>query len=154
MARRCKAVSRVPLDAEASSRNANVIEAHPDQALSLITAEKSVFDRHDIARALHRAIDDAAAFQSGFARVMASDALVELQPERKDRDEEGFNVTVPARYLTRETVEIEKNMAMAADQLLQVHDATVAKGYVKAAIAERSYLSAEQKEAIEHVTGD
>ena len=153
MARRCKAVSRVPLDAEASSSNANVIEAHPDQAFSLITAEKSVFDRHDIARALHRAIDDAAAFQSGFARVMASDALVELQPERKDRDEEGFSVTVPARCLTREMVEIEKNMAIAADRLLQMHDVTVAKGYVKAAIAERSYLSAEHKEAVEHVTG-
>ena len=34
MARRCKAVSRVPLDTEASSRNANVIETHPDQVLS------------------------------------------------------------------------------------------------------------------------
>jgi Ti-type conjugative transfer relaxase TraA len=154
MARRGKEVSRVPLEAEAGKRNAQVIKAYPDQVLSLITNEKSVFDRHDVARALHRAIDDPTAFQSGFARVMSSDALVELQPERKERDEQGLSVTVPARYSTREMVEIERNMAAATDRLLERQDAKVARGHVKGAIAERPYLSAEQKEAIEHVTGD
>ncbi len=51
--------------------------------LRILTDEKAVFSRQDITRALHRALDDdAVAFQNAFAAVMASPALVTLQPER------------------------------------------------------------------------
>ena len=84
MERRGKDVSRVRLDEEAAQRNAALIREKPDQVLTLITAEKSVFDRHDVARVLHRYIDGAEAFQSAFAKVMASPALVALRAEQKD----------------------------------------------------------------------
>jgi len=60
-------VSRVRLDAAAARRNAELIREKPEQVLTLITGEKSVFDRHDIARALHRYVDDPEAFQAAFA---------------------------------------------------------------------------------------
>jgi hypothetical protein len=84
MERRGKEVSRVRLDEAAAQRNAALIREKPEQVLTLITAEKSVFDRHDVARALHRSIDGAEAFQSAFAKVMASPALVALRAEQKD----------------------------------------------------------------------
>ena len=126
------------------------IQAHPEQVLSLITNEKSVFDRYDIARALHRAIDEPAAFQSAMARVMTSDALVELQPEQHDRD----GLIEPARYSTREMVTIERDMAVSTDRMWGAHGAGVATRHVEAAMVVRPFLSPEQKDAIGHVTGD
>ena len=54
MQRRGMEVGRTRLDAEAARRNAELIREKPEEVLSLITNEKSVFDRRDIARALHR----------------------------------------------------------------------------------------------------
>src|SRR5690606_38499922 len=100
MDRRGVAVSRARLDAEAAQRNAALIREKPEQVLTLITGEKSVFDRHDIARALHRYIsDDIAEFRNAFAKVMTSPALVELQPERSDPTTGEVEL---ARYSTRE----------------------------------------------------
>src|SRR5208337_347668 len=72
MQRRGLEVSRARLDAEAAKKNAELIREKPEQVLTLITGEKSVFDRRDVARALHRYIDDPQAFQNAFAAVMAS----------------------------------------------------------------------------------
>jgi ATP-dependent exoDNAse (exonuclease V) alpha subunit len=108
-----------------------------------------VFDRYDIVRALHRAIDDPEAFQSALVRVMASDALVELQAEGRDAD----GVIEPARYSTWEMVDIERKMAVATDKLLGRRDGQVAERHVRAAVAARSFLSTEQREAVGHVTG-
>jgi Ti-type conjugative transfer relaxase TraA len=150
MERRGKDVSRVRLESEASLRNAEAIRAHPEQVLSLITNEKSVFDRHDVARALHRAIDEPQAFQAAMARVMASNALVELQPERREAD----GSMEPARYSTREMVAIERGMAESADRLLGGRGAGVARRHIAMAMEARPHLSAEQREAVAHITGD
>ncbi|MDI7862378.1 Ti-type conjugative transfer relaxase TraA [Rhizobiaceae bacterium n13] len=108
MERRGLGVSRARNEAEAAARNAALIREKPEQVLSLITAEKSVFDRHDVARVLHRYIGDVQEFQNAFATVMASPALVELRPE-KDGE--------LARYSTREMVEIEHTMALRASKM-------------------------------------
>ena len=181
MQRRGLDVTRVRLDAEAAERNAALIRDKPEQVLALITGEKSVFDRHDVAKALHRAIDDPAAFQSAFARVMASPALVELQAEGVD----GQGRVQLARYSTREMVVLEREMAASAMRLagtsrhavdgvhveaaLGTHDAAlrqgvaaqvereVARGAMDASQAEaviaQARLSDEQRQAVEHVTG-
>ena len=73
-----------------------------------------MFDRHDVARMLHRYIDEAEAFQAAFSKVMASQALVELQAEQ--RDEQGRFI-LPARYSTREMVSVERGMADSADRM-------------------------------------
>lgn len=113
LARAGQPISRARLDEEAFRRNAELVRTKPDQVLTLITHEKCVFDRRDIARALHRYIDDVQGFQNALAAVMASPALVELRPEGKT--EQGR--TVLARYSTREMVDLERGLATAADRL-------------------------------------
>ncbi|WP_234732013.1 Ti-type conjugative transfer relaxase TraA [Acidocella facilis] len=150
MERRGKAVSRVRIDEEAANRNAELIREKPEQVLTLVTNEKSVFDRHDVARTLHRYIGDADAFQAAFVKVMASPALVELQAEQ--RDERGRTIE-PARYSTREMVGIERDMAISADRMAEGRGFGVAGRRVEAAIGARPFLADEQRAAIEHVTG-
>lgn len=151
MERRGKAVGRWRLDAEAARRNADLIREKPEQVLSIITNEKSVFDRRDVARALHRYVDGAEEFQSAFAKVMASRALVELQPEQRDGRGE---VVEFARYSTREMVEIERGMATSADALSEARGHGVAERHVAGSLSVRPFLSEEQREAVRHVTGE
>ncbi|RWY72045.1 Ti-type conjugative transfer relaxase TraA [Rhizobium sp. WSM1325] len=156
------AVSRVRISPQSAERNAETIRRRPEEILKLITNEKSVFSRYDIARALHRTInDDAQTFQNAFAAVMASKALVELRPDSsslRGRDGE-------ARYSTVEMVAIEGAIATSAVAMKARQNHGVFKRNVDAAIAaqDRSIqagnpspgqgLSAEQRQAIEHVTG-
>jgi len=163
MERRGMDVARTRLDEDAARRNADLIREKPEQVLSLITGEKSVFDRHDVARALHRYInDDAQEFQSAFAKVMASPALAELQPERTDP--ETGEVTL-ARYSTREMVEIESGMMASAQRMSAARDHGVDRRHVDRAIGAQdaaiqrgsgdasARLSDEQRRAIGHITG-
>lgn len=159
MARRGLEVSRVRLDEDAAKRNAALIREKPEQVLTLITNEKSVFDRRDIARTLHRYVDGAEAFQSALAKVMVSPALVELQPEQ--RDETGREIE-PARYSTRELVGIEREMAASADRMASERGFAVAPGHVDAALGRQDGairraggdgLADEQLAAIEHIVG-
>ncbi|MBY5876637.1 Ti-type conjugative transfer relaxase TraA, partial [Rhizobium leguminosarum] len=147
---------------QSADRNAETIRRRPDEILKLITNEKSVFSRYDIARALHRTInDDPQTFQNAFASVMASKALVELKPDSsgvRGRDGE-------ARYSTVEMVAIEGVIASNVMAMKARQNHGVAKRNVDAAIAEQDRsiqaagaspgqgLSAEQRQAIEHVTG-
>lgn len=155
MQRRGKDASRLRLEAESAARNAELIREKPAQVLSVITGEKSVFDRYDIARTLHRYIDDdPVEYQNAFAAVMASAALVQLEPERTGE---------PARYSTREMVRIESGMIGAAERLQKTHSHEVAHRHVEDAIARQDAaldafssgrrLSFEQRQAIGHVTG-
>ncbi|WP_431673818.1 Ti-type conjugative transfer relaxase TraA [Rhizobium leguminosarum] len=156
------AVSRARISPQSADRNAETIRRRPEEILKLITNEKSVFSRYDIARALHRYInDDAQTFQNAFAAVMASKALVELRPDSsslRGRDGE-------ARYSTVEMVAIEGAMATSTVAMKTRQNHAVAKRNVDAAIADQDRsiqagnpspgqgLSAEQRQAIEHVTG-
>lgn len=163
MERRGLDVARTRLDEEAAQRNADLIREKPEQVLTLITGEKSVFDRRDIARTLHRYInDDVQEFQSAFAKVMASPALVELQAERADSATGEIEL---ARYSTREMVEIESGMIESAQRMHAAHGHGVDRRHVERAIdaqdaaIQRSAgdmtarLSDEQRAAIEHITG-
>ncbi|WP_166016381.1 Ti-type conjugative transfer relaxase TraA [Chelativorans multitrophicus] len=163
MDRKGMEVDRARLDEDAARRNADLIREKPEQVLTLITGEKSVFDRHDVARALHRYInDDPQEFQSAFAKVMASPALVELQPERADPATGEIEL---ARYSTREMVEIESGMVASAERMHQARNHGVDRRHVERAIERQdaaiqrsagdmtARLSDEQRAAIEHVTG-
>jgi Ti-type conjugative transfer relaxase TraA len=169
MERRGLDVSRARLDEDAAKRNADLIREKPEQVLTLITGEKSVFDRHDVARALHRYInDDPQEFRHAFAKVMASPALVELQPERADPATGEIEL---ARYSTREMVEVESGMVESAQRMHQARNHGVDRRHVERAIERQdaaiqrsaggtspasdmtARLSDEQRAAIEHVTG-
>jgi Ti-type conjugative transfer relaxase TraA len=159
MERRQKPVSRVRIDEDAARRNAAIIREKPEQVLTLITNEKSVFDRQDVARALHRYIGEAEPFQNALAQVMASPALVQLQTEQRD---ESGRVVESARYSTREMVNIERDMAVSAERMEARRDYAVAPRHMAAAAERQDIaiqrqggkgLEAEQRLAIEHVTG-
>ena len=150
MDRRGKPVDRTRLDEQSARYNAKLIREKPEQALAVITAEKSVFDRTDVARTLHRYIPDPDDFQAAFARAMASSALVELCPEQ--RDESGRTME-PAKYSTKEMVKVERDMAESADRMVESHAFGVSRRHVERAIEARSFLADEQREAIRHVTG-
>ena len=154
---RGEAVQRTRLEAEDAARNAERIGSKPEAVLEVIGAETSVFDKRDIARALHRYLpDDAAVFRAALARVMASPELVEVRGE----DAEGA-----ARYATRAMVALEGEMAVAALRLAAARDYAVAARHVRRAVdgQERTIqratgraeagLSAEQKQAVAHVAG-
>ncbi|MBB4653386.1 Ti-type conjugative transfer relaxase TraA [Aminobacter niigataensis] len=172
MERRGLDVSRLRLDEDAARRNAELIREKPEQVLTLITGEKSVFDRHDVARALHRYInDDPQEFRNAFAAVMASPALVELQPERAHVVGDPAATGEPrgqvelARYSTREMVEIESGMIESAQRMYGTHGHGVDRRHVERAIERQdaaiqrsagdasARLSDEQRRAIEHITG-
>ncbi|QXC52624.1 Ti-type conjugative transfer relaxase TraA (plasmid) [Agrobacterium salinitolerans] len=163
------AVERGRLDDEAARRNAELIRQKPEQVLTLISHEKSVFDRHDIAKTLHRYInDDAQMFRNAFAAVMASTALVELQAERIDPETGDVS---NARYSTREMIDLELAMAQSANRLHQAHSHGVDPRHVERAIEKQDHalrkssggilvasdptsgLSDEQRYAIAHITG-
>ncbi len=169
MERRGLDVTRTRLDEEAAQRNADLIREKPEQVLTLITGEKSVFDRRDIARTLHRYINnDVQEFQSAFAKVMASPALVELQPERIDQATGEIEL---ARFSTREMVEIESGMIESAQRMHAAHSHGLSdrhgvdRRHVERAIERQdaaiqrsagdasARLSDEQRRAIEHITG-
>ncbi|MBQ0711305.1 Ti-type conjugative transfer relaxase TraA [Ochrobactrum sp. AP1BH01-1] len=169
MERRGLDVSRSRLDEDAARRNAELIREKPEQVLTLITGEKSVFDRRDVARALHRYInDDVQEFQSAFAKVMASSALVELQPERTDPVTGEIEL---ARYSSRDMVEIEAGMIEIAQRMHAAHSRGLSdhhgvdRRHVERAIERQdaaiqrsagdasARLSDEQRRAIEHIAG-
>ena len=163
------AVERGRLDDEAARQNAALIRQKPEQVLTLISHEKSVFDRHDIAKTLHRYInDDAQMFRNAFAAVMASPALVELQAEHIDPETGDIS---NARYSTREMIDLELGMARSAVRLHQTQSHGVDPRHVERAMERQDHalrkssggilvasdpssgLSDEQRHAIKHVTG-
>ncbi|CVI20302.1 Conjugal transfer protein traA [Agrobacterium fabacearum CFBP 5771] len=163
------AVERGRLDDEAARQNAELIRQKPEQVLTLISHEKSVFDRHDIAKTLHRYInDDAQTFQNAFAAVLASPALVALQPERIDAE---TGEVSNARYSTRDMIDLELRMARSAERLHQAQSHGVDRRHVERAMEKQDNairkssggpsaardpsagLSDEQRQAIAHITG-
>ncbi|WP_284948292.1 Ti-type conjugative transfer relaxase TraA [Acidisoma cladoniae] len=155
--RRGGAVERKRIDAEAARRNAARIRERPEEVLSILTDEKSVFDRHDVARALHRYIDQPDRFQAAFARVMASPALLELQPEQRDAGGATGHVVQLARYTTQAQFQIERDMAERADRMAAPQAGMLGRGtqrvLTEASLATHRTLSEEQQEAVRHVTG-
>jgi Ti-type conjugative transfer relaxase TraA len=155
--RRGGAVERKRIDAEAARRNAARIRERPEEVLSILTDEKSVFDRHDVARALHRYIDQPDRFQMAFARVMASPTLLELQPEQRDAGGTTGRVVQLARYTTQAQFQIERDMAERADRMAAPQAGMLGSAaqhlLTEASLATHRTLSEEQREAVRHVTG-
>jgi Ti-type conjugative transfer relaxase TraA len=150
MERRGSAVERRRQDEEAAQRNAKLFREKPEQAFAIITNEKSVFDCQDVARTLHRYIENSEDFQVAYAKAMASPALEQLCPEQ--RDESGRTI-LAARYSTKEMVAVEREMANSADRMAEGRSLKVAGRSIETAIASRPFLGEEQREAIWHIAG-
>lgn len=151
LARRGIEVSRSRIDPGSSQINAERILARPELVLEVLTREKSVFSRHDVLRFVHRYVDDRDAYQVAVTKVMASPELVTLTPEVTGPS---GRIVEPARYSTREMVDVERMLGVRAEQLSQAGGFTVEQAVVERALAARPFLSVEQRDAVVHLAAD
>jgi len=144
------ALERLELQEERRVENAQRIQRNPAIVLDLITREKSVFDERDVAKVLHRYIDDVGLFQSLMARILQLPETLRLDRERVDF---ATGVRAPTKYTTRELIRLESEMANRAIWLSQRSSHGVGKTVLERTFAHHERLSDEQKVAIEHVVG-
>jgi len=143
-------LERIELQEECRAENASRIQRRPEIVLDLITREKSVFDERDVAKILHRYIDDAGLFQSMMARILQSPETLRLERERV---EFGTGLRAPAKYTTRELIRLEAEMANRAIWLSRRSSHGVREVVLTATFERHSRLSEEQRVAIAHVAG-
>ncbi|MFT4118309.1 Ti-type conjugative transfer relaxase TraA [Bradyrhizobium sp.] len=146
---RAQALDRLAMFEQRRGINAGRIQRRPDIVLELVTREKSVFDERDIAKVLHRYVDDPGTFQTLLHRILQLPQVLRLQAESVDFATGG---RAPARYTVRDLIRIEAEMARRAIHLAGGGRFAVAPAIVAAAFARHANLSAEQRSAIEHVT--
>ncbi|WP_266063992.1 Ti-type conjugative transfer relaxase TraA [Brucella intermedia] len=145
--------------------------ADPEPLLRQLGNERSTFDEKDIARVIHRYVDDSADFANIRARLMASPDLVLLNPQQAGPMTGSMTGRVngrvtgetrePAIFTTRKILRTEHNMMRSADILsgrkgFGISDAGRA-GAVRFVEGDNPLkpfrLDLEQIEAIQHVTG-
>ncbi|MBB5536267.1 Ti-type conjugative transfer relaxase TraA [Rhizobium giardinii] len=143
-------LERLELNEARRTENTRRILRNPAVVLDLITREKSVFDNQDIAKVLHRYVDDPGLFQQLMARVLQHSEVLRL---RRDTIDFATGQRVPARYTTRAMIELEAQMANRAIWLSRQSSHSVRRQVLEATFARHARLSDEQKTAIEHVAG-
>ncbi|RFB83041.1 Ti-type conjugative transfer relaxase TraA, partial [Rhizobium leguminosarum bv. trifolii] len=112
LARKGRELYFAPADLARRQEMADRLLAEPELLLKQLGNERSTFDERDIARALHRYVDDPTDFANIRARLMASDQLVMLKPP--EIEAETGKVSEPAMFTTREMLRIEYDMAQSA----------------------------------------
>ncbi|UWU32232.1 Ti-type conjugative transfer relaxase TraA (plasmid) [Rhizobium sp. WSM1274] len=160
LARKGRELYFAPADLARRQEMADRLLADPALLLKQLGNERSTFDERDIAKALHRYVDDPADFANIRARLMASDDLIMLKPQQIDA--ETGKASEPAVFTTREILRIEYQMARSAQVLSERRGFAVSSRHVAAAVRhvetgdpEKPFkLDAEQVDAIRHVTGD
>ena len=145
---RAQELDRLAVFEESRAENARRISRRPEIVLDIITREKSVFDERDIAKMLHRYVDDPGTFQNLLTHILQSPEVVRLQAETIDF---GTGGRVPARHTTRELILLESEMARRALHLARAEEFGVREKAAAAVLARHALLSVEQRAAIEHV---
>ncbi|MAN77386.1 MAG: Ti-type conjugative transfer relaxase TraA [Rhizobiales bacterium] len=144
-------LDRMALHEDLRRENAARIARRPEIVIDAVSKEKSVFDERDIAKHLHRWIDDGQQFQNLLAQIMASPELVMLAGEGVDFE---TGEVKPAQYATREMVRIEETMARQATYL-STHGSFGAQAHIRnEVLANHRQLSDEQRNAIALATGN
>ncbi len=143
-------LERIELNEERRSENTRRILNNPAIVLDLITREKSVFDERDIAKVLHRYVDDPAVFQQLMLRIILNPEVLRLQ---RDTIEFATGEKVPARYSTRVMIRLEAMMVRQALWLSNGDGHAVSEAALDATFRRHERLSQEQKAAIERIAG-
>ncbi|MGH0348381.1 Ti-type conjugative transfer relaxase TraA, partial [Sinorhizobium meliloti] len=149
-----------PADLARRQEMADRLLAEPGLLLKQLGNERSTFDERDIAKALHRYVDDPVDFANIRARLMASDELVLLKPQQVDA--ETGKAKQPAVFTTREMLRLEYAMARSAEVLSRRKGFGVSNARAAAAVrsietadTEKPFrLDPEQVDAVRHVTRD
>ncbi|MBB6305300.1 Ti-type conjugative transfer relaxase TraA [Rhizobium leucaenae] len=134
--------------------------ADPELLLKQISNERSTFDQSDIAKALHRHVDDSTHFANIHAKLLMSDELVVLKPQQLDP--ETGRMAEPAIFTTRDMLRVEFEMARSAEVLSKRVGFAAAEKHVAAAIRlvetrdpQLAFrLDGEQIGAIRHIVRD
>lgn len=131
-----------------SSCNANLIREDPDLILDRITRTDSVFTREDVARTLHRFVnDDWREFQGTLDAVLRAESVVELHAG--GRSDTGRKIA--AVYTTRDVLERESEMLESAETLAETKGKGLSKRALDAADRAVPNLSDEQRNAVRHL---
>lgn len=137
--------------AESCRENVKRITRRPEIVIDVILREKSVFDERDVARYLHRYIDDPGRFQELLARVLNSPDVVKLVVETV---EPKTGELEPAKLTTRAMIRLEAKMARRADHLVSASSHGVRNDIRDKLLSNVKQLSDEQRVAIERITAD
>lgn len=143
-------LERIELNEQRRSENARRIMRNPAIVLDLITREKSVFDERDIAKVLHRYVDDPAVFQQLMIKIILNPDVLRLQ---RDTIDFATGEKLPARYSTRAMIRLEATMARQATWLSNREGRGVSHSALDATFKRHERLSDEQKAAIERIAG-
>ncbi|CUX67099.1 Conjugal transfer protein TraA [Agrobacterium tumefaciens str. Kerr 14] len=143
-------LERIELNEQRRSENTRRILNNPAIVLDLITREKSVFDERDVAKVLHRYVDDPTVFQQLMLRIILNPGVLRLQ---RDTIEFATGEKVPARYSTRAMIRLEATMVRQALFLSNRDGQPVSEAAVNATFRRHERLSEEQKTAIERIAG-
>jgi len=146
---RAAELERLKVFEEKRQDNARRIQRRPEIVLDMISREKSVFDERDVAKVLHRYLDDAGTFQRLLTRILQSPDALRLEWESVAFE---TGARAPAKYTTRELIRIEAEMANRAVSLSNRGGFAVRTRVLDSVFARHERLSAEQRTAIEHVT--
>ncbi len=138
--------------------------ADPGPLLRQLGNERSTFDEKDIARVIHRYVDDPVDFANIRARLMASPDLVLLKPQQAGpmNGRVTGEATEPAIFTTRKILRTEYDMMRSADILSRrkgfgISDAgrSGAVRFVEGDNPLKPFrLDLEQIEAVRHVTDE
>ncbi|NTF10779.1 Ti-type conjugative transfer relaxase TraA [Agrobacterium rubi] len=143
-------LERIELNEELRSENTRRILRNPAIVLDLITREKSVFDERDIAKVLHRYVDDPAVFLQLMARIIQNPEALRLQ---RDTIKFATGEKVPARYSTIAMIRLEATMVRQALWLSHRNSRAVSEAALAATFRRHERLSEEQRTAIERIAG-
>jgi Ti-type conjugative transfer relaxase TraA len=143
-------LERIALFEDGRRENRARILRRPEIVLDLVARERSVFTERDIAKVLHRYVDDASTFQSLLARILQSPDVLRLEAEHI---EFANGLRAPAKYTTREMIRLEAEMGRRAVWLAGQASHEVPTTILEATFARHARLSDEQRAAIEHVAG-
>ncbi|MCM2435788.1 Ti-type conjugative transfer relaxase TraA [Agrobacterium rosae] len=143
-------LERIELNEQRRSENTRRILNNPAIVLDLITREKSVFDERDVAKVLHRYVDDPTVFQQLILRIILNPEVLRLQ---RDTIEFATGEKVPARYSTRAMIRLEAMMVRQALWLSNRDGHSVSEAALAATFRRHAQLSDEQKTAIERIAG-
>jgi Ti-type conjugative transfer relaxase TraA len=125
-----------------AAENGRRILEDPGIALTALTYSQATFTERDLARYLNTKTDGAEQFQAAFLKVKTADELVAL-----GKDERG-----ETRYTTQEMLRRERSLLDRGERLARSQRHEVSAAHREQVLAD-GRLSAEQREAFEHVTG-
>ncbi|MBZ9994089.1 Ti-type conjugative transfer relaxase TraA [Mesorhizobium sp. BH1-1-4] len=143
-------LDRLRLFEDQRQESAKRIVRRPEIILDMIARERSVFDERDLAKLVHRYVDDPGTFANVMARLMTSPELVRLLRETLDFE---TGERMPEKLATRTMIRTEADMARQALHLSGEETFAISNDALAVTFHEHAYLHDEQRAAVEYVTG-